>query len=143
MAKTEVGIHPLSCGIDLPTKASDVPSVRAFAVDHYVVVNNICLHYVEAGHENKGGVVVLLHGVPQFWYHSTVFRSPSSSEVFARKPNSRSARVTSRRRRGWPSGCVVSQMSSPSNPVSLHSNVANSRTVISRPDPMFTGSGLL
>jgi len=68
MAKTEVDIHPLSCGIDLATKGSDVASVRKIAVDHYVVVNNVCLHYVEAGHENKGGVVVLLHGVPQFWY---------------------------------------------------------------------------
>jgi pimeloyl-ACP methyl ester carboxylesterase len=63
-----MNIHPASCGIDLATKASDVPSVRDVAVDRYAVVNDICLHYVEGGHENKGGVVVLLHGVPQCWY---------------------------------------------------------------------------
>lgn len=61
-------LRPVSCGIDLPTKASDVPSVRTVAVDRYAIVNNICLHYVEGGHGNKRGIVVLLHGVPQFWY---------------------------------------------------------------------------
>src|ERR1700679_3257352 len=97
-----------------------------------------------AGASGRGrNQALLLRSVAQFWYQSIVFCNPSTSEVLARKPNSRSARVTSRRRRGWPSGCIASQMSSPSNPVNLHSNVANSRTVISCPDPMFTGSGLL
>jgi pimeloyl-ACP methyl ester carboxylesterase len=68
MKNADANPHPVSCGIDLPTKASDVPSVRDVAVDRYAIVNNICLHYVEGGPENKRGIVVLIHGVPQFWY---------------------------------------------------------------------------
>ena len=46
-------------------------------------------------------------------YHPTVSRSPSSNGVTARNPNSRSARDTSRHRRGCPFGFVVSHTMPP------------------------------
>jgi pimeloyl-ACP methyl ester carboxylesterase len=35
--------------------------------NHFIRVNGTCLHYVEAGPKD-GKMVVLLHGVPSFWY---------------------------------------------------------------------------
>src|SRR5439155_5676231 len=46
-------------------------------------------------------------------YQAMVSRRPSSKGVVARKPNSFSARETSRQRRGWPSGRDASQTSRP------------------------------
>src|SRR5262245_23646857 len=46
-------------------------------------------------------------------YHAIVRRNPSSKGVVARKPNRRSARPTSRRRRGCPLGLLVSHTISP------------------------------
>jgi len=51
-------------------------------------------------------------------YHAIVRASPSRRPVFARKPNSRSAREVSSQRRGWPSGLDVSQTISPEKPTS-------------------------
>lgn len=75
-------------------------------------------------------------------YHSMVRRSPSSSGVCARKPNSSSARETSSRRRGWPFGFVASQTRRPRNPVSAAIFAAKAAMEISWPLPRLTGCGL-
>src|SRR4051794_791913 len=63
-------------------------------------------------------------------YHATVRSRPSRNPVVARNPNSRSARDTSRHRRGWPFGCVVSHTIVPVNPTSPAIVSAVSRMVI-------------
>ena len=73
-------------------------------------------------------------------YHSIVRASPSVKSVVAEKPNAARARVTSRLRRGWPSGFVRSNTRRPLNPVRAAISPARSRMLISKPAPMFTGS---
>src|SRR5919201_135545 len=76
-------------------------------------------------------------------YHSTVFRKPSSNFVFAENPKASRARLTSRQRRGWPSGLVGSNTSRPLYPHRPAIRSARSLMEISKPAPMFTGSGAL
>ena len=75
-------------------------------------------------------------------YHSIVRLSPASKSVVARKPNSCSALLTSRHRRGCPSGLLGSQLILPAKRVSRAIRLTTSRIAISRPAPRFTGSGL-
>ena len=73
--------------------------------------------------------------LPGFYFFNTTrwwFFSPSSNEVFASNPNSCFAPLTSRHRRGWPSGLLVSHLISPSNPVSWPISVTSSLMEISR-----------
>src|SRR4051812_11231191 len=49
-------------------------------------------------------------------YHAIVAARPCSKGVEAVKPNSALARDTSRQRRGWPSGLVLSQTTRPLKP---------------------------
>src|ERR1700722_8692080 len=74
-------------------------------------------------------------------YQSIVLRRPASNDVAARNPNSLSARLTSRRRRGWPFGWFVSQMILPVKPVICAMVSARSRIEISILLPRITGSG--
>src|SRR5262249_27002830 len=76
-------------------------------------------------------------------YHSTVRRSPSSRGVLARKPNLSKARVTSSRRRGWPSGLPACHLTSPLKPATRQINATRSLIAISWPIPIFTGSSSL
>src|SRR6266849_3621112 len=73
--------------------------------------------------------------------HWIVCRSPSRKDVFARQPNSFSAREVSRQRRGCPSGFVASHRTGPSKPISERICSSRSRMPISSPDPRFTSSG--
>src|SRR5437879_9571081 len=73
--------------------------------------------------------------------HRKVSRRPSPKGVFARQPNSASAREVSRQRRGWPSGLVASHRRAPSYPTTDRICSSNSRMLISSPKPRFTGSG--
>src|SRR5271168_1760492 len=66
-------------------------------------------------------------------YHAIVFRKPYRSEVFARHPNSASAREVSRQRRGCPSGFVESHRTAPSYPASEPISSSRARTLISSP----------
>src|SRR4030042_1763603 len=76
-------------------------------------------------------------------YQSIVFFKPSLNFVFALKPNSLSAFEVSSILLGWPSGFVLSQTIPPLNPVNLAINSTKSFIDISKPAPIFTGSGLL
>src|SRR5262249_10859117 len=64
-------------------------------------------------------------------YQATVRSMPSASGVRATKPNRSCARLTSSRRRGWPFGCVVSQMNRPVKPVARAITPASSPIEIS------------
>ena len=65
---------------------------------------------------------------------------PSSRLIRLRNPKRSAARRVSSLRRGWPSGLVVSQTISPSNPVSVFTVSTSRLMVTSSPAPMLTGS---
>lgn len=76
-------------------------------------------------------------------YQSIVVFKPCSSVVWAVNPISFSARVTSRQRRGWPSGLLASQMILLVKLLRRAINSVRFFMVISRPLPRFMGSGEL
>src|SRR5205807_424873 len=73
-------------------------------------------------------------------YQAMVRRSPSASPTSALKPKRSRARVTSRRRRGWPLGSEGSQTKRPVNLVAPATRLARSRMDSSSPLPRLTGS---
>lgn len=73
-------------------------------------------------------------------YQRTVRWSPSSNDVFARKPKRSSALRVSRRRHGWPLGLEESHTIRPANPTWVSVRPARSAMETSWPDPRFTGS---
>jgi len=67
-----------------------------------IITNGIRMHYVMQGEENKGPLVVLLHGFPEFWYswrHQILFLAEQGYTVVA--PDLRGYNDTDKPRTGY------------------------------------------
>src|SRR5262245_30441504 len=92
----------------------------ALAATCSFIVHISDLPYIEGKERQRSisGCAFVLDRVSLFVYQSIVCLNPSSKGTRARNPNNFSALVTSRQRRGWPSGFDLSQTMRPRNPVS-------------------------